>query len=495
MKKKAHFFLFSFLITGCNLIVFRPPVPASPLLLLGEVYHRSAAFVWKEIEYAETYVMYFRSDADWVSINFIIDTADSGWHRGILPELLEPNTTYYFILTAVNSKGEESAASEEIFLRTLLQTPVIRHIEALDDHTILLEFDPVPGADAYAIFCSAAEGVLGRQIIETRETFITLEISENYSLFYRVQAISETNKNDSRPSMPKSAITKLMTPQFKFNDGGVIENDENTANTVTLHWDEVRLADSYEILYHTVEDAPENLAASVKTNATSVTITRLEDNTFYYFKIRALNSSGNQSLFSDTVTSTTRIRKPSLFKVKTKTSTIILLEWEDSGAGVDYFLDFSATQSMNDAVSFGPLRITQFLLTDLVETTQYFFRLSARGQSGKLSEYAFLDCVTLFSPDLNIVFDDPHPSDPVLTGNPGTISQVNKESFTITAQTTGWDKNSYEWYLNGERQNVTGNSFVVDYRLAMGPYVLTFLATKTGIPIPYSTSIYFKVIN
>jgi len=504
MKRKTYFslFLFMLLVAGCEIIVLKPPVPLAPLFLLEEINSTSAAFVWENTdEYAVNNVLYFRRDADteWVSIknlnDYKIDTAGPGpgRNRMILPGL-EADTPYWFYMTALNLNKEESDPCGEIFLRTLLRTPVIRQLQALNDHTVLLEFNPVPGADTYAVFSSENEAVTGRRILDTEETSITLEVTADHYLFYRVQAIG-SYENNSTLSGAKSVVTKLIIPEFTYNDDGFVESDENTADSVTLYWRGVRLADYYEIIYHTVDGAAGDLTAwkSVTTNATNCTITGLYDNTRYYFRIRALNATGNESLFSDAVTSTTRIRKPSLFQAKTKSSEIILLEWENLGEGIAYFLDYSATQSMSDPVSFGPLHVNQLLLTGLQESTKYYLRLSASGLSGKMSEYAFFDCVTLFSSDIIIIFDNPRPSDPVLTGNPGIISQVKKESYIVTAETAGWDRNSYEWYLNGIKQNTTGNSFAVDYKLEIGPYVLSFLATQSSVPFCYST--YFKVVN
>ncbi|GHU99769.1 hypothetical protein FACS189483_09380 [Spirochaetia bacterium] len=74
--------------------------------------------------------------------------------------------------------------------------------------------------------------------------------------------------------------------------------------SLTISWDAVELAESYNIYYGTSQTPPEKPAQTTK--STSITITGLVDDTTYYVWVQALNIRGGSPL-SNTVSGKTPI--------------------------------------------------------------------------------------------------------------------------------------------------------------------------------------------
>jgi fibronectin type 3 domain-containing protein len=445
-----------------------------------------------------SYALYSRKNAEeWKSgkYNIVKDTNNPDKSR-LNIQGLEANTVYSFYATSVNVSGKESEPSNTITLRTMLKQPKITKIEALNPFNISLEWDTVPGADYYNIYQGESESsaslssdyALRGGLKECKYTVNTLT-AENHTYYFCIRAFADSGgvKNSSIRSEAKSAKTKLNTPVLFAG-----EEDKHTANSIALKWKPVQNADNYQINYAVkgVNGQPAGNWTSknnIKDTVTSTgfleyTIGGLQSNTDYLFRIKALTAD-NESLFSEPFVITTRIETPNISI--TNRTTQIRLSWPPV-AGADYYiLYFNESDSRPTSKYIGIINTTQYVKENLNPDTDYYFWITAYGSQNYSLPGTAVKGHTVTSV---ITIDFKNPADPVISEMPEYLYRVEKKVYQVVVNTSGWD--TYKWYLNGELKS-TAALYTISSQLPIGPYELTVVVTKNGIP--YSAKVCFKV--
>jgi hypothetical protein len=444
---KNNFFVFLLFITlsSCEspllqTIKERPKAPVLSNISINrdDVGSDWAVLKFKSVDNASEYRVYYKTETmdNWVSIprdkklpddneqeivwDFIsddnepeIDNSDSN-----LLEIkilnLTPDTWYSFYIAAVNDIGRESEKNDDISVYTKLPTPVIKNTEIRNHYTVNIEWFPVSGADYYAIYYSNIPLVPDEpKKWEIKETGYTVNTLEEDTIFYFwVQAYSVypdspfwlNRKNDSG-LIRINRRTQLSTPDLS------IDEDLTTSSSIYMHWAAVSGANSYEIQYSAYSsESPNERSWSQETvNVTTCVIAELEPNTLYVFKIRALNSSGNNiinnSIFSEeTRAYRTRMEPPSVL-AKEVTPEKIVLEWTNKNSydNAPYTFKYGTSPS-----AYSPSITTNrnsYDFNSLSENTRYYFSISARDLSGYDGKEEEFSCFTLLYKPENLAVE------------------------------------------------------------------------------------------
>jgi uncharacterized protein YndB with AHSA1/START domain len=430
--KNKSFFVFLLFITlnSCEspllqTIKERPKAPVFSNISINrdDVGSDWAVLKFKSVDNASEYRVYYKTETmkNWVSIprnkklpddselpddneqkivwDFISDDNETELEIRVLN--LTPDTWYSFYITAVNDIGRESEKSDEISVYTKLPTPVIKNTEIINHYTVKIEWNPVTGADYYAVYYNNNSSIPDEprkwEIEETNYTLNTLV--ENTNFYFWVQAYSGSpswfyRKNYS-DLIRTNRRTQLSSPVLFINE------NLTTSSSISTYWEAVSGANSYEIRYSVYSpESPNARSWSQKTvNDTTCIVTELEPNTLYVFRIRA-NSSDNSSLLSEeTRAYRTRMEPPSVL-VKEVTHEKIVLEWSNKNSSeyTPYFFKYGTSQS--ELSSKEKLTMTYsntYDFNSLTENTQYYFSVFARDLSGYDGEEKVFSCFTLLS--------------------------------------------------------------------------------------------------
>ena len=485
-----------FIFSGCN----NNELPDTPELLDNTEtrnYVRADNFIlqFKPVNNAVSYKIYYRSnDANiWnlvpnSNIDFI--RTDQSKHEYRINEL-NPNTWYSFCVVSVNNAGQESAYSANITIQTKLLTPEITKSVPLNHHTVRLEWTSVPDADFYALFYNTTDIKPSNESSsqwEIKDTFFEINtLDENSTFYFWVQAYSGSWSNKKNYSDFEASVevhTRLNIPVLHSRSVFNI-----TSTSVTLSWDHVQGANNYEIKYHL--DNENGNWQVIKTAATSYVVEKLNPNSIYVFKIRAINNYINNSLFSDELKLHTRLSTPIKPIITRQYSTSIGLSWQEVAGAESYRIYFSKSDLFETAAQYnsGIISDTTILVSGLDAGTIYYFWISAHNDSVNSMVSSVVETSTMSSA---IIIDFKNPDDPELINMPEYIRKIETGVFyEIFIENGGWD-NNYSWYLNSVYKS-TGNSFIIDNILEIGSYELTVVVTKDGVP--YSKSVRFRVIN
>ena len=360
-------------------IITSTTVPSKPVFSYFAVGEHSIFVSWGAVAAATGYE---------VSLNGNITSMTTPYYDF---DDLEPNIQYVIKVRAVNHVGS-GEWSEEISKYTLLGTP--SNIRAVPSNTsVSLAWDAVLGATYYEIYRDDS-------LISTSNTnkYSELGLTENVTYTYKIKACNENNASELSESY---TATTLMVPATPVN-----VNIEATSETLTIGWDSIADAGSYEI--------------SVNGNTTIVntnnhTFDGLQSNALYKFRVRAINA-GEYGDWSEEKSSYTLLTTPVNLSTTTASAISVNLIW-DAVAGAtkyDVYRDNSKITSVYT---------NKYTDTGLTANTSYTYSVKAYND---YNESAESNIITATTQELKIT------SFSFNSLNPKAIGTIDQQAKIIT---------------------------------------------------------------
>ena len=326
----------------------------------------SVSLAWSVVNGADGYNIY-RSDSEngpYIKINpnpIAIHTfTDTG---------LDTYRTYYYKISAV-SNGMESERSDA-FEITLLPAPGNVRVTSVTDDSITLAWNTVNGAVGYNIYRSFGEnGTYSKlnsgTVTDTAFTDTGLDGFTTY--YYKICAIS--GNIECVRSNAVSGTTLLSVP-------GNVQITSVTDTSISLAWNLVNNANSYNIYRSDSENGTYNKVNSGTVISATFTDTGLNANTAYYYKISAVSGS-SESGQSDVVSGVTLMPIPGNVRIISVTDTSVTLEWNavSEANGYNVYRSNSANGAytkINTIVVSG----ATFTNTGVSPYTSYWYKVSA----------------------------------------------------------------------------------------------------------------------
>jgi fibronectin type 3 domain-containing protein len=346
------------------------PKPSTPQGLAAQPISASANMLrFNAVVGATSYIIYSGSTA---SVQNPLDTiSDTTFtHSGLIAL-----TTYYYVVAAANASGvsARSATVSAMPLQIIPTTPSGVTAMATGATSVAVAFSAVSNATSYAIYrttqgATQAQKAGSVTVPAFNDTGLTPQTAYGYS----VSALVGTSAS------PMSAVVWVTTGTLNPATppaAPVLTAAAKSDSSIQITWQAVYDATSYIIERATATAGP--FAVVCTTAATEALNVKLNANTPYYFRGKAVNSAG-VSPNSATVTATTSIKlvAPVNLVKGTVTATSIALSWQAVTGAQSYKIHRS--QSTPGAFSqVGTATTTQFTDTGLTSNTAYGYKVSA----------------------------------------------------------------------------------------------------------------------
>ena len=384
---------------------FTTPVnpPPMPVLLTPASNFLSTdptpTFTWKPVvmpsgTFFQNYVLQVDDSADFSSpvvneTNLVATTFTPG-------DDLATNTKFYWRVRAVNNSGEMSNWSAVRTLRSAMLPPTqVAPADPFASKELrpLFDWDPPAGPGAITGYTiQIAKDTQFKQIVHTGNPTTsfytpTVDLLKNATLYWRVLA-----KGANGPSL-YSGYRTLTTP-VNPPPAPVLSLPANNALTTdytpTFTWKApVGAIQNYIIQ---VDDNADFSSPVIDDNSPATTTftpsTDLATNTKFYWRVRAVNTSGEMSNWSTVRTLRAAILPPTVVAPAdgaTGISKTPLLDWSDVPGNSGYVLQVykaGATPTLVKSVTLAT-NVSQYqFLTSLLPNTAYFWKVQTRGANG-----------------------------------------------------------------------------------------------------------------
>ncbi|MBV5339456.1 MAG: fibronectin type III domain-containing protein, partial [Deltaproteobacteria bacterium] len=258
-----------------------PTLPAAPTGVIAAGGTKQVALSWSSVSNATSYNVYYATTSGVTTANGtrITNTATPAVQTD-----LTASTTYYYIVTAVNSVGE-GAPSVQVAAATLSATPapaapaVPSGITATGGaNMVTLSWTASTGASSYNIYWSTNKGVTtanGTKVAGITTPYVKTGLSAGTAYYFIITAANSVGESAASPQV--TATTSVPAPVFK---------------QLTLAWDPVVGATSYNLYWSTVPGVTTASGTKISgISSSSYVHTGLAAGTTYYYVVTASDSA------------------------------------------------------------------------------------------------------------------------------------------------------------------------------------------------------------
>ena len=301
---------------------------------------------------------------------------------------LSANTTYYYRVRATNTNGT-SVSSSTISLTTAPASPVASAATSPGQTGFTANWNAITGITDFRLdvssddFVTRVAGFDNLAVTGTSKAVTGLNSGITYK--YRLRAVSSTGTSSNSNII--GIITVPATPVA--NTATVVSQTGFTAN-----WNLVTGSDNYLLDISPLSDFSAFFtgykAKSLLPGNSSEAVSGLTNGTTYYYRVRAMNSSG-ESPNSNFISQITIPANPAANTVATKSSNSFLANWNAVDGADSYELDVSPYNSVSPfsifVAGYNAKSVTGGNFEDLVvglqPQTAYSFRVRAVNAGGK----------------------------------------------------------------------------------------------------------------
>lgn len=283
-----------------------PTVPAAPTGVSAAGGTNQVTISWSAVTGATSYNLYWSTTSGVTPAN---GTGIAGVTSPAVQTGLTAGTTYYYVVTAVNSAGE-SAASIQVAATTLTPAPAPTVPASPTGVTaaggasqVTVSWSPVNGATSYNLYWSITAGVTtttGTRIAGVTSPYVQTGLSASTAYYYIVTAVNSVG--ESAPSAQATATTNAPPPAALAAPTGVTAT--GGAKQVTISWLPVAGATIYNLYWSTTSGVTVATGTKIAGVTSPYVQTGLADSTAYYYIVTAADSV-SESPASAQVTATT----------------------------------------------------------------------------------------------------------------------------------------------------------------------------------------------
>ena len=292
-----------------------PPiaVPSAPTGLTATGGTGQVTLAWTAVSNATSYNVYYATVS---GVTTTKGTKISAATNSYLHTGLPAATTYYYIVTALNSAGE-SVASAQVSAATASVAPVstvpaaptgVNAVGGTKQATI--SWSAVSGATSYNLYWSKTSGVTtttGTKIAGATTPAVQTGLSDSTTYYYIVTAVNSVGESAASIQVAATTMTPVPTPTAPAAPTGV--SATGGTKQATISWSAVSGATSYNLYWSTTSGVTTATGTKISAVTSPYVQTGLLDSTAYYYIITAVNSAG-EGVASAQATATTATPAP-----------------------------------------------------------------------------------------------------------------------------------------------------------------------------------------
>ncbi|HBG06532.1 MAG: hypothetical protein A2075_24910 [Geobacteraceae bacterium GWC2_58_44] len=369
-----------------------PGLPAPPTGVSAVGGAGQTALAWASVSNATSYNIYYATSP---GVTIATGTRIAAATNGHLHSGLSAGTTFYYIVTAVNSSGESAPSPQ--FQGTSDPAPPVPTVPAAPtgvtaaggSRQATISWPAVTGATSYNVYWSATPGVTsanGTKLANAASPAVQGGLSDSTTYFYIVTAVN--GAGEGAASIQVAASTVAAVPAPTAPAAVINPSAAGGANRVTLSWPAVTAASSYNIYWSNSPGVTTTTGTRISGATSPYVHTGLSAGAGYYYVVTAQNGVG-ESPASAQAAATTNAPPPSLPAAPTGVSASggsnqVSLSWQAvSGAG-SYNLYWSTTSGVTTATG---TKITSvgspYLQTGLSAGSTFYYIVTAVNGAGE----------------------------------------------------------------------------------------------------------------
>ncbi|MDR2580817.1 MAG: fibronectin type III domain-containing protein [Fibromonadaceae bacterium] len=257
---------------------------------------RSVTISWSAVSDATSYRIYRSTSesGDYARVATVTGSLNTSFTNDGVTYRPQPNTIYYYRVTALNG-SVESDRSSAASVTTPPAAPGNPRINVDSTASLTVSWGVVSGATVYNVYRSSSQAGDYSKIgtASTNSYTDKNELLDNTQYYYRISA-----ENSGGAESSLSSVTSATTaPNIPTGLTAVADN----ARSVTISWSAVSGATSYRV-YRSSSESGDYVRVATVTGSlnTSFIHGRLQlhapqPNTIYYYRVTALNGSGEGS--------------------------------------------------------------------------------------------------------------------------------------------------------------------------------------------------------
>ena len=367
-----------------------PPQPTN--FVAGAITTTSIALSWTASSGASSYTVNYQvsGSTSWTTASSTItntNTTITGLTSG---------TTYNFQLIATNSSGSGNPVLlNGIVTGAVPASPSGITVSSVTAGSVGLNWSPVSGATSYSVSYQISGGSSWTPFGDAAGTSIVI-VNLTTNTIYNFQVVANNSYGSSAPGVINS-IETTTAPSGSPPASPTNLTDTATGSTsITLGWDSMSGATSYNISYQTLGAV--GWTAYKTVSATTVVVQGLTVNTTYNFQVSSANTYGVSN--PSTLSNIERIPPPGAvtgLAAGTITTTSVALSWNGSATATNYTVNYQ-TSGATVWTTFGsPTTSASVVVTGLTSGASYNFEVISNNTSGP-SAPATLNNITTGAP-------------------------------------------------------------------------------------------------
>jgi hypothetical protein len=429
---------------------------------------------WDDVFETETGFAIYRSTSEGGAYSLITTTASNA--VSYTDTGLNETTTYYYKLVAVGASSHEYTTSGI----TVLPAPSGLIVAPASSSQINLTWtDNSSSETGFEIERSNSSGSGFGLIVTTAANATSYNdtgLNSNTTYYYRVRAIGSVN---SQYTAESSATTSPA-----LNAPSNLQATAISSTRIDLSWtDNSSNETGFEIHRASSSGGSFSLIHTTTANVTTYSNTGLTASTAYYYKVRAVNGSGNTS-FTLEATATTSAGTvpiaPTNLATSTVTNSSILITWTDNssdetGFEVERSVDNNSSFVLVNTTAAGA---TSYNDTGLDEGRRYYYRVRATNGAGQSAYTGTVNEITTWSSPITYLgrgvasssntstLSVALPTSPAPAEGNLMVMIVGTKTGKVIADTpTGWQTGANEGFIDynggagGDRGSICGNVF------------------------------------
>lgn len=363
-----------------------PPAPNPPTDLIVTALGSSVSLTWSDVSNNETGFEIERSLT--AGSGFSLITTTSANITSYVDTDVIDATQYYYRIRSINSGGNSANSLEvSVTFFSLPDKPTGFSTFAISATSVdLIWTDASSNETAFQIERSLTPGS-GFTLVATpfanAVSYTDNELTENTTYYYRIRAIN-TN-GDSGFTQEISLTTKSPAPPIGLTAVA------SSSTSINLNWTDASGSETgFQIERSFTTESGFSLISTSVANAASYLDEGLTPNTSYFYRIRAVNGTGNSTYttHANATTPQSTPAAPSNFSVVSASSSSSNLSWTDNSTTE---LEFEIERSISSESGFALIttvlaNTTMYTDVNLASGTTYYYRVRA-ANGGGYSDY------------------------------------------------------------------------------------------------------------